>query len=129
MHNLRLSLHNIRNDRNRQSETEQITIARIKAVQRYAIRAERLSLFTVLSMTTRKDGETMNARELISEADRIRRDQSLSQAEWGLQAGFDDAGVTVCRTYTKGNCKLTTLVRLLKPLGYELKIIKTEDLP
>lgn len=80
-------------------------------------------------MTIKKDGETMNARDLIVQADKIRNDQNLSQAEWSRAAGLDDAGVAVCRTFNKGNCKLSTFVRLLKPLGYELKIIKLEDLP
>lgn len=72
----------------------------------------------------------MNARELIIEADRIRDEEfHLSQAEWSRRAGLDDVGMAVSRTYNRGNCKLTTLVRLLKPLGYELRIMKLEDLP
>ena len=71
----------------------------------------------------------MTARDLIVQADGIRRDHGLNQAEWSRSAGLDDAGVAVCRTFNRGNCKLTTLVRLLKPLGYELKIVKVEDMP
>ena len=71
----------------------------------------------------------MNARDLIVQADKLRNEQNLSQAEWSRAAGLDDAGVAVCRTFNKGNCKLSTLVRLLKPLGYELKIMKVEDMP
>ena len=80
-------------------------------------------------MTDRKDGETMTARDLIVQADKIRQDEGISQAEWGRRAGFDDFGKAVSRTYFRGNCKLSTLVMLLKPLGYELKIEKLEDLP
>lgn len=72
----------------------------------------------------------MNARELIVEADRIRQNEfkGMSQAEWGRQAGFDEWGKAVSRTFFTGNCKLTTMVRLLRPLGYELKIEKVMDL-
>lgn len=80
-------------------------------------------------MTTRRDGEKMNSRELIVEADRIRLGKNLSQAEWSRLAGLDDVGMAISRTYKRGNCKLSTMVRLLKPLGYELRIIKVEDLP
>ena len=71
----------------------------------------------------------MTARELIIQADKIRQERAMSQAEWGRQAGLDEWGKAVGRTYYRGNCKLTTLIRLLKPLGYELRIEKTEDLP
>lgn len=71
----------------------------------------------------------MTARELVVKADEIRQDRKMSQAEWSRAAGLDDAGVAVCRTFNKGNCKLSTMVRLLKPLGYELKIVKVEDMP
>lgn len=71
----------------------------------------------------------MNARDLIVEADRIRQEKNLSQAEWSRQAGLDEVGMAISRTYSRGNCKLTTMVRLLKPLGYELKIMKVEEMP
>ena len=71
----------------------------------------------------------MDARELIVEADRIRQEKGLSQAEWSRAAGLDEGGMAVSRTFNRGNCKLTTLSRLLKPLGYELQIRKLEDLP
>ena len=71
----------------------------------------------------------MTARELIVQADKIRQETGLSQAEWSRQAGFDETGKAVGRTYYRGNCKLSTLVMLLRPLGYELKIMKVEDLP
>ena len=84
---------------------------------------------TVLGMTGRKDGETMTSRELIVQADRIRQDMGISQAEWGRRAGLDEWGKAVGRTYFRGNCKLSTIQMLLKPLGYELQIVKVEDMP
>ena len=91
-------------------------------------------ILTVLGMTGGKDGETMTARDLILQADKIRRDEfkGMSQAEWGRKSGLDDFGKAVSRTYFRGNCKLSTMVMLLRPLGYELKIekiIDVEDLP
>ena len=89
-----------------------------------------LQLLAVLGMTKREDGETMTARDLIVKADRIRLDefQGMSQAEWSRQAGLDVSGKAVCNADNKGNCKLSTLVMLLRPLGYELKIEKVMDL-
>ena len=71
----------------------------------------------------------MTARELIIQADRIRQDQQMSQAELSRQAGFDESGVAICRTYNRGNCKLSTMIKLLRPLGYQLTITKVEDMP
>lgn len=76
----------------------------------------------------------MTARELIVRADRIRQDEfsGMSQAEWSRQAGLDVSGKAVCNAYNKGNCKLSTMIMLLRPLGYELKIEKVmelEDMP
>ena len=74
----------------------------------------------------------MTARELIVQADRIRQGEGISQAEWGRRAGLDECGKAVGRTYYRGNCKLSTLVMLLRPLGYELRIEKVmdvEDMP
>ena len=71
----------------------------------------------------------MTARELIMQADGIRVEKNLSQAELSRQAGFDESGVAICRTYNRGNCKLSTMIRILHPMGYGLKIVKLEDLP
>lgn len=71
----------------------------------------------------------MNPRELIIKADEIRQEQHLSQAEWSRAAGMDIGGMAVSRTYNKGNCKLSTLDKLLRPLGYTLTITKLEDMP
>lgn len=66
----------------------------------------------------------VTARELIVNADRIAKERGLTQAEWCKRAGLDEVGVAVSRTYKRGDCKLTTMVKLLKPLGYELKIVR-----
>ena len=68
----------------------------------------------------------MDARQLITLADEIRREQDLTQAEWCRRAGFDEYGKLVSNTYNRGNCKLSVFAQLLKPLGYEIAIVKTE---
>ena len=69
----------------------------------------------------------MDARQLITRADEIRRDQEMTQAEWCRRAGFDEFGKLVSNTYRRGNCKLSVFSQLLKALGYELRIVKQED--
>ena len=69
----------------------------------------------------------MDARELISYADQLARQEGLTPAEWCRRAGFDEFGKLVSNTHRRGNCKLTVLAQLLKPLGYELRIVKQED--
>ena len=68
----------------------------------------------------------MDARQLILAADKIRMDQNISQAEWCRRAGFDEFGKLVSNTFNRGNCKLSVFTQLLRPLGYEIKIVKTE---
>ena len=68
----------------------------------------------------------MDARRLIVMADQIARENGLSQAEWSRRAGFDEFGKIICNTYRRGNCKLSVFAQLLKPLGYEITITKTE---
>lgn len=69
----------------------------------------------------------MDARRLIIEADRIARQQGMTQAEWSRRAGFDEFGKIVSNTFRRGNCKVSVLAQLLKPLGYELRIEKRDD--
>ena len=69
----------------------------------------------------------MDARELISYADRLARDKGLTQAEWSRRAGFDEFGKLISNTFNRGNCKLSVMAQLLKPLGYELRIEKQEE--
>ena len=72
---------------------------------------------------TGKDGdETMKAEDLIARADQIRMSKGMSQAQWGKAAGLDDVGMAVWRTYRRGNCKLSTMIKLLDAVGCELVI-------
>lgn len=68
----------------------------------------------------------MDARQLITQADRLRQDEGITQAEWCRRAGFDEFGKLVSNTYRRGNCKLSVFMQLLKPLGYEIRIVKQE---
>ena len=69
----------------------------------------------------------MTARDLIVEADKIRQDQGLTQAEWCRQSGYDEYGKLISNAYKRGNCKLTVMMNLLRPLGYELCIRRRSD--
>lgn len=69
----------------------------------------------------------MDARQLIVQADEIRRDQDMTQAEWCRRAGFDEFGKLVSNTFRRGNCKMNVFLQLLRPLGYELRIVKQEE--
>ena len=69
----------------------------------------------------------MDARQLIGQADQIARDQGLTQAEWCRRAGFDEFGKLVSNTHRRGNCKLSVFSQLLRPLGYEIRIVKKEE--
>ena len=64
----------------------------------------------------------MRARALIVEADEIARDQGLNQREWSTKAGHAASGQTVSRILNKGDCRLSTFIALLEPLGYELQL-------
>ncbi len=68
----------------------------------------------------------MDARQLITQADRLRQDEGITQAEWCRRAGFDEFGKLVSNTYRRGNCKLSVFSQLLKALGYEIMIVKQE---
>ena len=68
----------------------------------------------------------MDVRKLIVQADEIRRDEGITQAEWCRRAGFDEFGKLVSNTFRRGNCKLSVFAQLLKPLGYEIAIVKQE---
>ena len=67
------------------------------------------------------------ARDLILQADRIAREQVYSQAGWSKVAGRAESGQTVSRILAYGECKVSTLIDLLAPLGYELEIRKKVD--
>lgn len=65
----------------------------------------------------------MDAREFIVELDGIRVKRGMTQAEWSRQAGYDEFGKLVSRAFNRGNCKLSTAMRLARPLGYEVGLI------
>ena len=67
-----------------------------------------------------------NARQLIVQADEIRRNKDMTQADWSRAAGFDVFGKLISNTFRRGDCKLSVFAQLLKPLGYEIRIVKTE---
>ena len=69
----------------------------------------------------------MDARQLITQADEIRRDEGITQAEWCRRAGFDEYGKLVSNSFRRGNCKLSVFLQLLKALGYEIQIVKQEE--
>ena len=68
----------------------------------------------------------MDARQLIVQADEIRREQEMTQAEWCRRAGFDEFGKLISNTFRRGNCKLSVFLQLLRALGYEIRIVKRE---
>lgn len=67
------------------------------------------------------------ARTMICEADRLSKEQGLSQAEWCRRSGFDEFGKRISRTFSNGNCKLHVLIQLLSALGYEIRIVKKDE--
>ena len=69
----------------------------------------------------------MDARQLITQADEIRRDEGITQAEWCRRAGFDEYGKLVSNSFRRGNCKLSVFLQLLKSLGYGIMIVKQEE--
>lgn len=89
---------------------------------------------TVFSFRDYKRGEKMDmkqpvtARQLITQADKIRQDEiHITQAEWSRRAGFDEFGKLISNSFNRGNCKLSVFIQLLRPLGYELRIVKKEE--
>jgi hypothetical protein len=68
-----------------------------------------------------KEGK-MEARNLIITADRIAHGQGLNQKQWSEKSGHAKNGQTVSRIINKGDCRLSTFLELLKPLGYRLEI-------
>lgn len=69
----------------------------------------------------------MKAHELIMQADALASSKGLTQQQWSREAGFDENGMCVSRTVSRGNCKLSTIVELLKPLGAELMIVEVRN--
>jgi hypothetical protein len=71
----------------------------------------------------------MDTRDLILEADALARQKGLNQTRWSNMAGKATNGQTVSRLLKRGDCRLSTMQSLLRPLGYELSITKMEDIP
>lgn len=69
----------------------------------------------------------MEAQDLIIEADKIRQEMELTQAEWSRRAGYDEYGKLISNAFLRGDCKVSVLARLLEPLGYELRIVRVQD--
>lgn len=69
----------------------------------------------------------MDARALILLADRIARDQGHSQSSWSRKSGHAFNGQTISRIVSKGDCRVSTFLDLLEPLGYKLALIKEEN--
>ena len=69
----------------------------------------------------------MGTRELIMQADLIAREQGFNQSTWSTAAGRAGNGQTVSRILSRGDCRLSTLLELLRPLGYDLEIRKRGD--
>ena len=66
----------------------------------------------------------MDARALILLADRIARDQGHSQSSWSRRSGHAFNGQTVSRIISQGDCRISTFLDLIEPLGYKLALIK-----
>ena len=64
----------------------------------------------------------MEARELILKADELSRRQDLTQAQWSAIAGMAAGGQGVSKLLSRGDCRVSTLLALLRPLGYTLEI-------
>lgn len=68
----------------------------------------------------------MESRSLIMKADAIAREKGMSQSQWSRTAGHASNGQTVSRIISKGDCRLSTILALLKAVGCEL-VIKEQD--
>ena len=68
----------------------------------------------------------MDARALILLADRIARDQGHSQSSWSRRSGHAFNGQTISRIVSRGDCRISTFLDLIEPLGYKLALIKED---
>lgn len=69
----------------------------------------------------------MEASDLILSLDKARRDQRISQMGITDLAGIQDTGQTYYRMWTAMDGKLSTWLRFLHALGYEVAIVRLED--
>jgi hypothetical protein len=68
----------------------------------------------------------MELRALILQADQLAREKGLNQKKWSDVAGYAKNGQTVSRIMSKGDCRMSTFLSLLKPLGAELRIVRVD---
>ena len=61
---------------------------------------------------------------LILQADRIAREKGMTQKEWSAKAGHAKNGQTVSRIIRKGDCRVSTLLRLLNVIDCRLEIVE-----
>lgn len=69
----------------------------------------------------------MNSRDLILQADRLADKAGYNQSEWSTVAGMATGGQGVSKLLSRGDCRVSTLLSLLRPLGMTLKIAPTEE--
>ena len=66
----------------------------------------------------------MEASELVLFIDRVRREQRISQMAITDLAGINDTGQTYYRMWTAMDGKISTMLKFLHALGYEVRISK-----
>ena len=66
----------------------------------------------------------MNARTLIIQADSLAREKGMTQKEWSAKAGHAKNGQTVSRIISKGDCRISTFIKLLEAIDCRLEIVK-----
>ena len=68
----------------------------------------------------------MEARRLIDETKRISKANGLNQSRWSEEAGYAINGQTVSRILKKGDCRVSTLINLLRVVGCKLQIAEDD---
>ena len=66
----------------------------------------------------------MSARDLILAANLAAGKRGLSQSEWSARAGMATGGQGVSKLLSRGDCRLSTILALLQPLGMTLEIVQ-----
>lgn len=70
----------------------------------------------------------MDPRELILQATKIAmEDEGLTQSQWSQLAGMATGGQGVSKLLSRGDCRVSTLISLLRPLGCTLAILRQDD--
>lgn len=68
------------------------------------------------------------ARDGIDTLDTVRREQEISQMQISELAEMPDVGMSYLRMYGRGDVVLSKFLRFLRATGYELVMIKKEEL-